>query len=164
MPFKRICAATNCSFRPRSWPTEPQTMRPPSWGWLSKSSSGRLRAIKTLLLQGFTARSDALADVSGSPRKWGNGGTAGTRTQDQSLKRALLYQLSYRPPGGAHHSRTCRPLHGHSRVRNSSVTRRIRHPGGGETGGTQPAGIALSACPAGSVRLIAGNGHAVVVP
>ena len=24
-------------------------------------------------------------------------GTAGTRTQDQSLKRALLYQLSYRP-------------------------------------------------------------------
>src|SRR5271165_247212 len=25
------------------------------------------------------------------------GGTAGTRTQDQSLKRALLYQLSYRP-------------------------------------------------------------------
>ena len=28
---------------------------------------------------------------------WGNGGTAGTRTQDQSLKRALLYQLSYRP-------------------------------------------------------------------
>src|ERR1700720_1307828 len=26
-----------------------------------------------------------------------NGGTAGTRTQDQSLKRALLYQLSYRP-------------------------------------------------------------------
>jgi hypothetical protein len=27
----------------------------------------------------------------------GNGGTAGTRTQDQSLKRALLYQLSYRP-------------------------------------------------------------------
>jgi hypothetical protein len=28
-------------------------------------------------------------------------GTAGTRTQDQSLKRALLYQLSYRPPGKA---------------------------------------------------------------
>jgi hypothetical protein len=26
-----------------------------------------------------------------------DGGTAGTRTQDQSLKRALLYQLSYRP-------------------------------------------------------------------
>src|ERR1700733_11768399 len=25
------------------------------------------------------------------------GGTAGTRTQNQSLKRALLYQLSYRP-------------------------------------------------------------------
>ena len=29
----------------------------------------------------------------------GTGGTAGTRTQDQSLKRALLYQLSYRPIG-----------------------------------------------------------------
>jgi hypothetical protein len=25
------------------------------------------------------------------------GGTAGARTRDQSLKRALLYQLSYRP-------------------------------------------------------------------
>src|SRR5580692_5113367 len=36
-------------------------------------------------------------DVSGRHWKWGNGGTAGTRTQDQSLKRALLYQLSYRP-------------------------------------------------------------------
>ena len=49
---------------------------------------------------GFTgvfARSDALADLSGSAGKWGKSGTAGTRTQDQSLKRALLYQLSYRP-------------------------------------------------------------------
>lgn len=40
-------------------------------------------------------------DVAGSLWKWGNGGTAGTRTQDQSLKRALLYQLSYRPPEGS---------------------------------------------------------------
>ena len=36
-------------------------------------------------------------DVAGSDWKTENGGTAGTRTQDQSLKRALLYQLSYRP-------------------------------------------------------------------
>ena len=34
----------------------------------------------------------------------GGCGTAGTRTQDQSLKRALLYQLSYRPMGAAHYS------------------------------------------------------------
>ncbi len=27
----------------------------------------------------------------------GNGGLAGTRTPDQCLKRALLYQLSYQP-------------------------------------------------------------------
>jgi addiction module HigA family antidote len=34
----------------------------------------------------------------GTAQFWLNyGGTAGTRTQDQSLKRALLYQLSYRP-------------------------------------------------------------------
>src|ERR1035438_7654601 len=29
--------------------------------------------------------------------EWWNGGLAGTRTLDQCLKRALLYQLSYQP-------------------------------------------------------------------
>jgi hypothetical protein len=33
-------------------------------------------------------------------RKSGAGGLAGTRTLDQCLKRALLYQLSYQPPKG----------------------------------------------------------------
>src|SRR5690606_30759845 len=30
-------------------------------------------------------------------KKWKGGGLAGTRTLDQCLKRALLYQLSYQP-------------------------------------------------------------------
>src|SRR3984885_1809028 len=45
---------------------------------VSKNATGSMKA---LLLQGFAARSDAWADVSGSPRKWGKSGTAGTRTQ-----------------------------------------------------------------------------------
>lgn len=53
--------------------------------------------MKTLFSRGFPAAFDALVDGIGSAGKWDDGGTAGTRTQDQSLKRALLYQLSYRP-------------------------------------------------------------------
>lgn len=33
-----------------------------------------------------------------------DGGLAGTRTPDQCLKRALLYQLSYQPPERSRHS------------------------------------------------------------
>jgi hypothetical protein len=51
---------------------------------VSKNATGSMtttiQTFKTLLLQGFAARSDALADLSGSPRKWGNGGTADHRT------------------------------------------------------------------------------------
>jgi hypothetical protein len=51
---------------------------------VSKNATGSMtttvQTFKTLLLQGFSARSDALADLSGSPRKWGNGGTADHRT------------------------------------------------------------------------------------
>ncbi len=89
-------------------------------------------------------------DVAGSRWIWGNGGTAGTRTQDQSLKRALLYQLSYRPDepriiaelvrrgienaNGTSRSRVT------GRVRRTSrVARRIGYAGGGEPGRPQAA-------------------------
>jgi hypothetical protein len=42
----------------------------------------------------FTKRLWTSPEVTGNG---GYGGTAGARTRDQSLKRALLYQLSYRP-------------------------------------------------------------------
>ena len=62
--------------------------------WLDAPFTGTNFETKALFLQGLS---------TASRLRWtlvaigGNGGTAGTRTQDQSLKRALLYQLSYRP-------------------------------------------------------------------
>ncbi len=53
----------------------------------------------SMIFLGFSWNFSCLPDVSGHQRKSTESGTAGTRTQDQSLKRALLYQLSYRPSG-----------------------------------------------------------------
>src|SRR5271154_3427742 len=100
-------------------------------------------------------------DVGGSRWKGGNGGTAGTRTQDQSLKRALLYQLSYRP--------VCRgaiiaELPPRNTVNGLTVACGIRDSGCGKAAGAQSAGIAFSAGPALRVGLVAGNGHAEIHP
>ena len=54
---------------------------------------------KTVRSSGFSSDFWRIRDATGRGRRCMDGGTAGTRTQDQSLKRALLYQLSYRPAG-----------------------------------------------------------------
>src|SRR5450631_2643378 len=47
-------------------------------------------------------------------------GTAGTRTQDQSLKRALLYQLSYRPNQARMIAELCNQITENARKRTES--------------------------------------------
>ena len=72
----------------------------PAINWLPRNRPGRRWMTKTYFSTDFLGVFRDFwtsVDVTGSLWKWGNGGTAGTRTQDQSLKRALLYQLSYRP-------------------------------------------------------------------
>src|SRR5579863_2591028 len=99
-------------------------------------------------------------DVAGSRWIWGNGGTAGTRTQDQSLKRALLYQLSYRP----NQARMIAELGPQFTGNSVRVARGIGDAGGSETGGAQAAGIAF--CAGATVRcgLVARHGDAVIDP
>jgi len=61
---------------------------------------GRYRTTKrgfSMIFLGFFWILSRSPNVSERRRKSTESGTAGTRTQDQSLKRALLYQLSYRP-------------------------------------------------------------------
>src|SRR6266403_1683432 len=86
-------------------------------------------------------------------------GTARTRTQDQSLKRALLYQLSYRPSGPGMIAELRRQFTGNA---SSAVAGRIGYAGGGKTGGTQAAGVALSAGGAVGSGLVARHGHGEV--
>src|ERR1700730_9552425 len=88
------------------------------------------------------------------------GGTAGTRTQDQSLKRALLYQLSYRPNEPRMIAELGRQITGIS----WSVPGRIRDAGGRKTRGPQTAGIAFAAGGAIGCGLITRHRHAVIHP
>jgi hypothetical protein len=85
-------------------------------------------------------------------------GTAGTRTQDQSLKRALLYQLSYRPDQARIIAELKPQITGISR----GVPRGIGQLGGGESGGPQAAGIAFPAGGALRVGLITRHRHAEI--
>jgi hypothetical protein len=87
------------------------------------------------------------------------GGTAGTRTQDQSLKRALLYQLSYRPNGPRIIAELGRQITGNVF---STVTGRVGYAHGRKTGGPQATGIALCAGGAVGSGLVARHGHGEV--
>jgi hypothetical protein len=66
--------------------------RSPAYATLSTDGIGRL-ASPSAGFRGFPPLRSMGSDAIGGA----NGGSAGARTQDQYLKRVLLYQLSYRP-------------------------------------------------------------------
>jgi hypothetical protein len=69
-------------------------------GRLSRSGSGRLWTIKTLCLQAFTARSDALSDDSGSPLEVGEmvGRLATEKSFYATVFTRILFGRLYRCP------------------------------------------------------------------
>src|SRR5271167_4442932 len=87
------------------------------------------------------------------------GGTAGARTRDQSLKRALLYQLSYRP--------VCRgaiiaELPPRNTANGLAVACGIRKIYRRKAGGAQAAGIAFCAGSSLTIGLVARHSHAEI--